>query len=160
MIDENYAQGRVLLKTYYLINIVSSIGHGSVGHSRTVDSKCSWIQGCKWNLKNYLFSYIQVFCVDTGIEFSSTSFVYCRKELQEWPSFALNTSLAGVSFNNLDQKILEEFLGMQKTFSLKVILINKLRYVVEIYNDQMVCLNYLLNPNYQKEIFIHNKTFT
>jgi hypothetical protein len=65
-----------------------------------------------------------------------------------------------VSFTNFDKKILGEFLDTRQTFTMKVVLINKLRYVVEVFNEKMTCLNYLLNPNFQKEIFIHNKTFT
>jgi hypothetical protein len=106
---------------------------------------------CKKNSRDKLV------CIDNMVEFEASKIIRCPSDLVEIPSFAIHIRLAGIHNTNFERLVVNEFLSKQTDFKAKIILINnKPVYFVEVLNDKNVSLNYLLNPEFQKDSLIYN----
>ncbi|CAF0913649.1 unnamed protein product [Brachionus calyciflorus] len=99
-------------------------------------------------------TYLNVFSIDNGREFQSNFFMPCPKEFSEIPGFGVNICLAGCP-REFDLNLIGEFVKNLENFKMKIIFYNnqKSKYYVELFNDQRVSLNHVINPKFQKELF-------
>ena len=91
--------------------------------------------------------------MDNGKEFEPDYLIACPKEFQEIPPFGINIGLAGVDYNNFNVLALFEFLKRHDYFKMNIIYSVQSKYFVELFNDNMVSLNSLLNSRFQNQKF-------
>lgn len=97
-----------------------------------------------------------MFCIDNGKKFKSNTFLPCPNEFSNIPAFAIRISLAGCP-KQYDLHLISNFIKKLDNFKMKIFFYNKKKskYYVELFNDQRVSLNHVINPNFQKELFLH-----
>lgn len=83
-------------------------------------------------------------------------FLSCPKEFLDIPAFGLKVSLAGCP-KKFDLSLISSFAPKLENFKIKILFYNKQKskYYVELFNDQRVSLNHVINPKFQKELFLY-----
>jgi hypothetical protein len=94
--------------------------------------------------------------IDHGIQFESSVRVECPERFKSIPPFAIGVSLAGVDDDTkqLNCDLLKHFVNVSRQFKMRIMHIDDQKFHIELFNDQKVSLNHLLNPNFQREFKI------
>ncbi|RNA23040.1 hypothetical protein BpHYR1_014693 [Brachionus plicatilis] len=115
-----------------------------------------------WHRVKYLSNvqnepeYLNVLCIDNGKKFKSNIFLPCPREFSDIPPFGIRVSLAGCP-KEFHLPLVSNFTKNLNNFKMKILFYNKQKskYYVELFNDQRISLNHVINPKFLKELFLH-----